>query len=431
VPPAGVVVAAVNRDVRITRYWTPHPAANAPQRLSEAADRFRERFTECVRTRIDAYPSTWSDLSGGLDSSSIVVTAHHLAQRGDAPPLAGTMTYVDRFGEADERPFSDAVIAQVGLPQLLLDEEWPWRDDGEPPPLSDEPSPFFPFFARERRGERAIYRAGGRVLLGGMGSDHYLTGSPMWLADLVRAGRMIEAARGCAAVGAALRTSMWRAARRHAIEPLLPLALRYACVRAEYRLPAWIPKAFVRRYDMRDSLWFMRIGRQGMPTRFQDAIAIELEAIDAILRFKVSEQPIELRFPFLDRALVELALGGPRDHVCEPGVTKVVLREAMRGRLPETVRQRSTKGGIDARILWALTHERERIDTLIRQSCLADLGAIDPKSLQRAVDEARQGHTPNPAYLLSVLALETWLAVKHDRWRIGDPAHRQSYSDAA
>ena len=181
---------------------------------------------------------------------------------------------------------------------------------------------------------------------------------------------------------------------------------------------------------MRGRVSFMRVGGNPLSTRFHKAIAIELEAIDYAIRYRVFDEPLELRFPFLDRALVELAMGVPRHFIQQPDAGKVILREAMRGRLPEIVRQRSTKGGIDARILWALTHERERIDALVRQSCLADLGVIEPTSLQRAVDDARRGHIVNTAFLLSALALETWLAVQHDRWQIGEPV-RPATSHAA
>jgi asparagine synthase (glutamine-hydrolysing) len=431
VPPGGVVLAVPEGELLVTRYWTPHPSADAPQQLSDAAACFRQRFTSCVRTRIAADVPTWSELSGGTDSSSVVVTADHLARTGGAPPLDGAITHVDSLGEGDELSFARAVIAQVGLRLIIIRDDWPWRDDGEPPPVADEPSPFYPFFARDRRCVRAVRHAGGRVLLSGLGADHYLSGSPVWLADLVARGRLGRAVRASAAIAVAYRTSMWRVARRYAFQPLLPAALRYRFAPAADRVPSWVSNTYARRHDMRRRLALVRVGREGMTSRFHDEIAIELGAVQNAIPRTVFDEAVDLRFPFLDRRLIELALGVPRECIQGPRLGKVILREAMRGRLADVVRLRSTKGGIDARILWALVHERARIDALLREPCLADIGAIDPVQLRRAVDDARKGHVVNTAFLLSALALETWLAVRDGRWRVQQQVQAETHSDAA
>ena len=47
--------------------------------------------------------------------------------------------------------------------------------------------------------------------------------------------------------------------------------------------------------------------------------------------------------PYWDRSLVELCMGVPRDHLLRDGAERVLLREAMAGRLPESVRTRRSK----------------------------------------------------------------------------------------
>ena len=54
---------------------------------------------------------------------------------------------------------------------------------------------------------------------------------------------------------------------------------------------------------------------------------------------------LEARLPFLDYRLVEFCLGLPEDYKLSDGWTKRVLREGMRGRLPERVRLRRDKLG--------------------------------------------------------------------------------------
>jgi asparagine synthase (glutamine-hydrolysing) len=54
---------------------------------------------------------------------------------------------------------------------------------------------------------------------------------------------------------------------------------------------------------------------------------------------------VEARLPFLDHRLVEWLVALPDDFKLRQGVTKVLLREAMAGILPEAVRLRSDKMG--------------------------------------------------------------------------------------
>ena len=56
---------------------------------------------------------------------------------------------------------------------------------------------------------------------------------------------------------------------------------------------------------------------------------------------------LEARVPFLDYRLVERVLATSADMVINKGMTKHLLREAMRGILPEKIRQRRDKIGFD------------------------------------------------------------------------------------
>jgi asparagine synthase (glutamine-hydrolysing) len=123
-----------------------------------------------------------------------------------------------------------------------------------------------------------------------------------------------------------------------------------------------------------------------------------------------------VRYPFLDRELLEFSLQLPPESRVRPGAPKWILRAAMRGRLPEEIRTRRGKGHVGARAVWALRHERTQLEALIRDPILGQLGCVDPSRLRAAMEAAWKGHVPNTVLLLSVLALETWLAVSYNRW---------------
>src|SRR5690606_7668818 len=180
------------------RYWTPE-AFEPEESIDEqtASEQFLALFREGVRSRLGAPATTWSQLSGGLDSSSVVCMSHALLGGGQS--LAGTITVVDSLGNGDERKYSEAVIRRVDCRNEQVRDYWAWQEAGLAPPVTDGPRPLFPFFARDRRVCDVVRKSGGRVLLSGFGADHYLFGNLHYVTDMARAGRIGAALRELAA----------------------------------------------------------------------------------------------------------------------------------------------------------------------------------------------------------------------------------------
>lgn len=392
----------------VRRYWRPEelvPAARGDE--AELTRRFRELFREGVKARVgDA--DTWAQLSGGLDSSSVVATVETLRAAGELPRgLSGTVTIVDSLGDGDERPYSDEIVARFGVRNECVHDFWAWQDDGSGPPATDEPRPVFPFFERDRRLADIVRSAGGRVLLSGFGSDHLLCGNLGYIADLAAHGRVGAAMGEAARWALAHRQSFWTTARHTVLLPLLP-----------GRGPAPVPGALAP--WLADS--FARAHMPGGGVRARPGRLFQAQVVSdlAHLPFWMDREPfndeLEMRYPFLHRPLVEFALALPVSMRIRPEGRKWILREAMRDVLPERIRTRGGKGGMDARILWSLARERARIDSLLRDPLLAELGCVEPARLRHAVREAEAGVVTNLVTLMLALSLETWLAVQAGRW---------------
>lgn len=405
----------------LRRHWDPSAIRPAAMSDADAAMQFATLFDEAITTRLEP-GATWAQLSGGLDSSSIVAAA---MDRHGKDALAGTLTVVDSLGEGDERRYSDAVAAQWGLRNEQVHDYWPWQDDGRAAPMTDQPSPLYPFYARDRRVCGVARQAGARVVLSGLGADHYLAPTLDYVTDLLAQRQPATAVRELADWSVMLRQSFWSLARRHLVTPFLPRRMRDQ--QTLFRTPKWVRQDFAERFAMagRTSFSDAYVGRPGRRVRTQTLA--NLTALQAWVERWPWGDDIELRYPFLHRPLVEAALAMPVSARIKPGSQKWVLREAMGGRLPDAVRTRKTKGGIDGRILWSLQHERACIDDLLRDSALDALGAVDADALRADVDSARRGVSRNNVYLMSALALETWMSV-----RAGRPlAARQAAQSAA
>jgi asparagine synthase (glutamine-hydrolysing) len=392
------------------RYWRPDefvPAAGGDEETNCA--RFRELLEEGVRSRMENAGDVWAYLSGGLDSSSVVGLARVLPTHGAR--LAGTVTFVDTMGEGDEREYSGALVEQYQLRNEQVRDYWAWQDDGEAPPMTDQPAALYPMFARERRVQQLVRSAGSRVMLSGIGADHYLSGNLGYITDLASRRQLRAAMSEVTRWSVATRQSFWRLSRQLLVDPFLQGDSVSA--QREMAAPVWVGDAIASRLPARSAAASHRRGG-----RFAGTINEALATLPSWYERTILGQGVEVRYPFLYRPLVEWSLRLPPTQRVRPHERKWILRQAMRDVLPEKVRSRSTKGGIDARLLWSLHRERQRLDDLLRDPILAQMGCIDPHRLRHAVEQARRGVPVHNVQLFCALSLETWLAVRNGRWDV-------------
>ncbi|MCI0435632.1 MAG: asparagine synthase-related protein [Gemmatimonadetes bacterium] len=398
----------------LRRHWNPADIQTEDQ-LDErtAVERFGALFEDAVRVRLADPASTWAQLSGGLDSSSVVAKAATLRHGESA--LAGTITLADTLTGGDERSWSDVIVRQFGVHNEQICDYWAWQNDFAGAPRTDAPTPLYPFFARDRRVLETIRSAGGRVLLSGFGSDHYLFGNLHYITDLAAKGRFNVAIRELLGWSIATRRSFWRMAGDYLVTPFLPAARASDPTDAD-RVPPWIDPVFARQHHVPQFLFGARMATVRPGSRFAVRTLADLDAVPAWVHRWPFDGAVDVRYPFLHRPLVEASLAMPATLRIRPGTHKWILREAMRGLLPEPVRTRVSKGSIDARVIWSLQRERLAIDRMLRDPILAQLGVVDAVALREAVGRARRGLDVQLVHLMSALALETWLAVRDGRW---------------
>jgi asparagine synthase (glutamine-hydrolysing) len=431
--PPGAIARGGSVRLAISRYWnverfTSDPETVAVRDYEAKCDEFRELLTQAVRVRLTGGSDVWAQLSGGLDSSSIVSVAASLAERRDVPVgIGGTVTIVDSHGTgSDERHFSDTVVRRYGLRNEQVHDFGLWQDDGAPPPATDQPSSRYPFYARDRYMCTVVRDAGGRVLLGGHGSDLYLTGTMFFFADWLVSGRAKRALREMARWAALGEVSFWRLALRNAVMPLLPARILVACW-PRVRTPSWIGHRLLARIDRTPLAGVLQSYGGAWGSKYAGAQAASSSTASVGLDHGVEEEMMELRYPFLHRPLMEFCLRLPPELCAQPLARKWILRQAMRGMLPETVRTRRGKGSIDGRIAWSFAQERQRLDALLRDPILAQLGCVDVGKLRVAVDEGRHGEAQARVGVFDALALETWLQVRSGRWTsVGSGARRRA-----
>jgi asparagine synthase (glutamine-hydrolysing) len=428
VPPAHVV-RTVGRKVVTQRFWSAASFTTPDLRPMPAlVEEFREHFATAVRTRLSPNARTWAQLSGGLDSSSVVSMAQSLAREGLVPSgLGGTVTLVDAHGTGgDERCYSDSVVGTYDLRNEQVSGYGWWQGDDDEPPRTDWPTPSYLMYARDRRMAEVVRAAGGEVLLTGYGADHYLGGSAVFLADWAVQGQLRAALQESMRWAVAGHVSFWKFAMHNIAMPLCPPPVLRRLLPAA-SVPAWVHPRAIREFGLGEHTVVQQAygGRPG--GKYIASVVQSLDAMpDVLALHAVIQDVVEERHPFLHRPLVELALGLPAQLCAQPMARKWILREAMRGMLPETVRTRPGKGSIDGSLARTLSREAGWMRALIKRSALVEMGLVDDVALVRAIEDGAPGAEDQRAAIVRTLALECWLQVRSGRWVDSERKVRES-----
>jgi asparagine synthase (glutamine-hydrolysing) len=240
-----------------------------------------------------------------------------------------------------------------------------------------------------------------------------------FFADWVTRGRILPAMREMMRRAALGRASVWELAYKNALLPLVPSALRRRLIHENGMMPPWLDAGAVRTYGLtrRSAACESYNGRFGH--KYRDSMVAAIESLPARLPQGVFEEALEVAHPFLHRPLVEFALQLPPELCVQPHARKWILREAMRGILPEQVRTRVGKGVLYGLLSWSIADQRNRLQPLLRDPILAQLGVVNTDRLRRAFDAAqheREGPNNPSADVQYTLAVEAWLQVRSGRW---------------
>jgi asparagine synthase (glutamine-hydrolysing) len=319
-----------------------------------AAEEFAHLFEDAMRLHLRSDVPVGINLSGGLDSTAILCEAARIRTRegADTPLLA--FCYQDKV--FDESRYIKDTLALTGarMVNLELSPQQLW--DSMPRVLEAQGEPVHAMSAMIGYHLSALaHQHGVKVVLNGQGADEILGGYGSyfhvhWL-GLMRRGRPGAAWREIkdytAAHGGSSAAGFRSLIKPTIAEPLKNTLPRTATKRAnQMRLAAARSRSWLHP-DLADHL--MPLSPQG-PGSLRKALADSVRRAPLPLYLRVEDRnsmahSVEVRLPFLDYRLVSLAFRLAPEWKIRGPWNKYVLREAMRGRIPESVRSRVDKMG--------------------------------------------------------------------------------------
>ena len=415
VPPSSYALLKEG-NVTVRKYWDFDPSRKIQCRCDqEYEDSFRQVFFQSVERRLRTDSPVLAELSGGMDSSSIVCVADRLLREGraDTPRLDTLSYYDDEESSWNERPFFEKVEQQRGRAGCHVDIGRRDLFHLEFGLDSFRPSPAAAIASLKVRPAYAQFLAsqGSRVVLSGTGGDEVLGGVPTplpELRDLLVRARLRRLAKGVT-TWAIAQKKPWMHLFGEVLEGFLPRSLHHT---PAYRRPApWLDPRFVRRHRRAlEGYPSSRIRFSGPTPTFQENLAT-LEALRRQLGANVlpANPSYEKRYPCLDRDLLAYLYAIPREQLVRPGQRRSLLRRALAGIVPVEILGRKRKAFVARAPLVAIANEWAELQKLGADMLLASLGVVQPKLFREALHAARQGRDVSTVALLRTIAIELWL----------------------
>lgn len=412
VPPAHYTVIKESR-ISVAPHW--EWMAKTSIQYSCDADyesHFLSLLNQSVERRTGSGSPVLAQLSGGMDSTTIVCVSDHLRRsRNSTTELVDTVSfYDDSEPNWDERPFFSLVEAKRGkagihISTAMMDRSFDLPDSTAALvvlPGSDRST-----IAADEGFQRAISAGGYKAILSGIGGDELLGGVPTPLPELAdylvaRKVRQLLA-----------RTLEWCMVDRTPFVHMLFRTIQFAACayRPEQFDPGQTPPWLLRRseVDFRDQYPAVEV-RGVSPTSINNG-RTWWHIMETLPHLTPSSSVrYEYRYPYLDRDLVEYLFQVPREQLIRPGVRRSLMRRALKGIVPDEILQRRRKAFLIRGPLALIRRDREQIEALITNSLAAAFGFIDPAMFTSALNEVTAGNSPLwwPS-ILRTIAIEIWL----------------------
>lgn len=300
---------------------------------------YKELFSDAVKLRLRSDVPVGVCLSGGLDSSSIVSILLKDYEKNDLNTFSAVYgkneigdesLYISEYNDRLRNMFFTIPTAN----SLLGDKENFIRAHAEPIPST---SPYAQYKVMELAKEHVV------VILDGQGADEQLAGYHyffgFYFKDLLRNLQILKF----------LSESFYYLRNHSSLYGLKTLVYFFLPNNLKANLRTfdhgYIDKSFANQYVSTNMTVLNIYNSQSLNDAIFDHFEYKLEHL---LKWEDRNSmyfSLESRVPFLDHRLVEKTLSTPANQIIQKGMTKHILREAMRDILPESIRLRKDKMG--------------------------------------------------------------------------------------
>jgi asparagine synthase (glutamine-hydrolysing) len=419
--PAGHRLVFNGTHVSVERWWNVRYRETEAGTTAMLAERLREASFAAVERAAAGSQRLAVKLSGGLDSACVAAS---MAASGSADgrvlAIGGTFS---AYPEADESELIEATARHTHLPLELIAFDSNnsmlapalahiarWRL----PPATPNLFLWQPLMAQARE-------LGVDLMLDGEGGDELFGLAPYLIADMLRAGRVCAAWSLTGRVpGIGLDPSKrvrLHVLRRCGLSPFVPIAIRR---RREERARAASSSSIVQRADARalvDLQMASQEDRRDGPLWWQFLVESLIDERDMFdvgghFRREAADETVKRRHPFIyDLDLTEAVLRIPPQAQFDPIRDRPLLRDALSGLIPESVRTRNVKSHFTSLMLAGISADESGLIEPLRRADAPVRAYVAANALDRKIGVAPEKRSMLGAgSLWRVAIVNRWLA---------------------
>jgi asparagine synthase (glutamine-hydrolysing) len=420
VPPASFVELRFGKHT-IQKYWDFDPCKSIRYRADgEYEEHFREIVQKAVVRRLRSDAPVLAELSGGMDSSTIVCMADRVFASGpDAIPRVRTISYYnDAEPHWNEKPYFTKVEEQRGILgcHINVSPNRSLNPTNNHQLVAATPASFDGLSAASQQTAAFIASQGIRVLLSGIGGDEVLGGVPTPVPELANLLARAQLQR------LAQQLKLWALSLR---KPWFHLILEVVCRflspsivgSPKHQRPAnWIDMNYAKRHQAALRGYERKLKLFGPLPSFQENL-LTLES----LRRQVScytlqlDPPYDKAYPYFDRDLLEFLFAIPREQVVRPGKRRSLMRRALVGIVPEQILNRRRKAFVVRGPTETLAADWGGLMAANPTLLTSQLGIIKQDAFAEVIDRSRKGHGINLVLAKRTLMVECWLRELFDQ----------------
>lgn len=389
--PAGTSLTVDRDGIKPRKYWTPAFTETLPFKTEEEfIEAFRQMLFEIIQARLPIDKPAASLLSGGLDSSSIVSIAAKILekQNREINVFAGVLGNEQDEQFSDERFFIDQFksFPNVRINYVSAPGAGPFSDLEEF--FENQDSPFlssrhylYTAFTK------AASAAGADTLLDGVFGELGATAHGYGgFAELFAQFKWLTLWRELKLRKELYNDSIRYNIRANIISPLLPqflINLRHGKLKNETPLNTYNPiqkdlaESFLKEVDPGEFIR-RRVSANHRRSQINDLKLVQ-KLMGENYSFSFGPEPVEFRYPFLDKRLIEFTTAVPIELKFKNGYYRYLIRVALDKILPPKIQWRTSKTPFSPDYMRRFNSQIEGVRDL-----LADISANDP--LREALD---------------------------------------------
>jgi asparagine synthase (glutamine-hydrolysing) len=389
-------------EIKIEKYW------ELEEEHGLSKERIKERLNSAISLRMRSDVEVGSLLSGGIDSSTIL----GIINQQEYATEFQTFSAVFKEREFSEKSYIDEFNADnIELKKHFI---YPKAEDlvniiDELIYTQEEPFRSLAVFSQYEIYRNIKKRTDVTVLLNGQGADEIFTGYTeyyyLYLLELLRTFKLKLFIQ---------EVKHFKLNRN--LDSLTLIKQLIINLLSGYIRPSDKYKIFNRKFNVtKNKKKFANLLKDGLYKN------LSFSALREYLHYEDRNSmrfSLESRLPFLDFKLVQSAFGLDDKHKIESGLSKVVLRDIARNKIPNgTLNRKDKMGFVSPQEVWQKTLLKDDLDSCfleIEREGIFDF--IDRDRLTKVYIEYKEGRFDDWAFIWRVYCLYRWKKV----WRVNE-----------